>query len=43
MFMMPLKCVELLPKPIQNVMLDPNNILRKPIDYFPKDFQLDKF
>lgn len=43
MFMVSLKSTLLLPKPIEHVIKDATSPLRSPVDYFPTEFELDKF
>ena len=43
MFMVSLKSAILLPKPIENILRDEKSLLRSPVDYFPTEFELDKF
>lgn len=43
MFMVSLKSTVLLPKPIENILRDEKNLLRTPVDFFPTEFELDKF
>lgn len=43
MFMLPEQNFGLLPKSVATALTDPKCILKTPIDYFPKKFELDKF
>lgn len=43
MFMLPEQNFGLLPKSVAAALTDPKCILKTPIDYFPKKFELDKF
>lgn len=43
MFMFPEQNFGLLPKPIAERLLDPRSILRSPLDYYPRKFELDRF
>lgn len=43
MFMLPEQNFDLLPKVVADKLMDQEGILRKPVDYFPKKFKLDKF
>ena len=33
----------LLPKPVAHKLMDPRSIVRSPLDYYPRKFELDKF
>ena len=43
MFMFPEQNFGLLPKPIADRLLDPKSIVRSPVDYYPRKFELDRF
>lgn len=43
MFMIPESNFGLLPEPVSRALTSPDCILRTPLDYFPKEFVLDKF
>ena len=43
MFMLPEPNFRLLPKSVAEAITDPHSILRTPVDYFPRKFELDKF
>lgn len=43
LFMLPEQNFGLLPKPVAAALTDPVSILKQPVDYFPRKFELDKF